>query len=92
MYLFRSFAAMWDSALKYRLYCVIKANVSYPNSKRELVFNIKEGKQTSKHSENPHLGADGSRYSERRCGQGAEGCSPLGLTNPNKAGLKHRVL
>ena len=49
---------MWHSAPKYRLYCVIKGNVSYPNSERELVFNIKEGKQTPKHSENPHAGAD----------------------------------
>lgn len=52
------FAAMWDSAPKYRLHSVIKGNVSYPNSKTELVLHIKEGKQTSKHSENPHVGTD----------------------------------
>lgn len=49
---------MWDSAPKYRLYCVIKGNISCSNSKRELVFNIKVGKQTPKHSENPHAGTD----------------------------------
>lgn len=52
---------MWDSAPKYRLYCVIKGNVSYPNSKRELVFNIKVEKQTPKHSENPHAGAESTQ-------------------------------
>lgn len=74
---------MWDSVPKYRLYCVIKGNVSYPNRERELAFNIKEGKQTPQHSENPHhagadsmqvwmgagaVGGDGERGARRRKG------------------------
>lgn len=49
---------MWDSVPKYRLCCVIKGNVLYSNSERELEFNIKARKQTPRHSENPHASAD----------------------------------
>lgn len=68
---------MWDSAPKYKLYCVIKGNVSYPNSKKELLFNTKEGKQNTHTSlKTPcgckqHASVDGSRDRERIWGRGA---------------------
>lgn len=68
---------MWDFAPKYKLYCVIKGNVSYPNSKIKLLFNTKEGKQNAKTSRKTpcgckqHASVDGSRDREGRWDRGA---------------------